>query len=67
MVSVHSGKPPGIVTGQFPHPGTKVKKGSKVRINVSSGPQPVTVPNVVGQSFDQASAALQNAGFGVKR
>jgi serine/threonine-protein kinase len=44
-----------------------VKKGSKVQINVSSGPQPVTVPNVVGQPFDQASATLQNAGFGVKR
>ncbi len=67
VVSVHSGKPPDTVTGQFPHPGTKVKKGSKVQINVSSGPQPVPVPNVVGQSFDQASATLQNAGFAVAR
>jgi len=67
VVSVHSGKPPDTVTGQFPHAGTKVKKGSKVQINVSSGPQPVSVPYVVGQSFDQASATLQNAGFGVKR
>ncbi|MGZ4258322.1 MAG: PASTA domain-containing protein, partial [Gaiellaceae bacterium] len=67
VVSVHSDKPPDTVTGQFPHPGTKVKKGSKVQINVSTGPQPVSVPNVVGQSFDQASATLQNAGFGVKR
>jgi beta-lactam-binding protein with PASTA domain/predicted Ser/Thr protein kinase len=67
VVPVHSGKPPDTVTGQFPHPGTKVKKGSKVQINVSSGPQPVSVPNVVGQPFDQASATLQNAGFGVKR
>jgi serine/threonine-protein kinase len=61
VVSVHSGKPPDTVTGQFPH------AGSKVQINVSSGPQPVSVPYVVGQSFDQASATLQNAGFGVKR
>jgi len=67
VVSVHSGKPPDTVTGQFPHAGTKVRKGSKVQINVSSGPQPVSVPYVVGQSFDQASATLQNAGFGVKR
>jgi len=67
VVSVHSGKPPDTVTGQFPHPGQRVKKGSKVQINVSSGPQPVPVPSVVGQSFDQASATLQNAGFGVKR
>jgi beta-lactam-binding protein with PASTA domain/predicted Ser/Thr protein kinase len=67
VVSVHSGKPPDTVTGQFPHPGTSVKKGSKVQINVSSGPQPVPLPNVVGQSFDQASATLQNAGFAVAR
>ena len=67
VVSVHSPKPPDTVTGQFPHPGTHVKKGSKVQINVSTGPQPVTVPNVVGQPFDQASSTLQNAGFGVKR
>src|SRR6266576_3105808 len=59
--------PKGVVFDQCPHPGTKVKKGSKVQINVSSGPQPVPVPNVVGQPFDQASATLQNAGFGVKR
>ena len=38
-----------------------------MQINVSSGPQPVSVPYVVGQPFDQASATLQNAGFGVKR
>ncbi|HUK93566.1 MAG TPA: PASTA domain-containing protein, partial [Gaiellaceae bacterium] len=67
VVSHHSSKPPDTVTGQFPHAGTKVKKGSKVQINVSTGPQPVAVPNVVGQPFDQASATLQNAGFGVKR
>jgi beta-lactam-binding protein with PASTA domain/predicted Ser/Thr protein kinase len=67
VVSIHSGKPPDTVTGQFPHAGTKVNKGSKIRINVSEGPQPVSVPYVVGQQFDQASAALQSAGFGVKR
>ena len=64
---VHSGKPPGTVTAQDPQGGTKVLKGSRVRINISSGPQPVSVPYVVGLLFDQASAQLQNAGFAVAR
>jgi eukaryotic-like serine/threonine-protein kinase len=64
---VHSSKPANTVTAQDPQAGTKVIKGSRVRINVSSGPQPVSVPYVVGLSFDQASAQLQGAGFGVRR
>jgi beta-lactam-binding protein with PASTA domain/predicted Ser/Thr protein kinase len=67
VVEVHSGQPVDTVTGQFPHAGTKVTKGSQVQINVSAGPKPVSVPNVVGLQFDQASAQLQSAGFGVKR
>jgi beta-lactam-binding protein with PASTA domain/predicted Ser/Thr protein kinase len=65
--TVHSAKTPNTVTGQDPPGGTKVVKGSRVRVNVSSGPQPVTVPYVVGLSFDQASAQLQSAGFAVAR
>ncbi|HEY6835032.1 MAG TPA: Stk1 family PASTA domain-containing Ser/Thr kinase [Gaiellaceae bacterium] len=65
--SVHSSQPPNTVTAQDPQAGTKVIKGSKVRINISSGPQPVSVPYVVGLSFDQASAQLQGAGFAVAR
>jgi len=38
-----------------------------VRINVSKGPRPVEVPNVVGLPYDQAAAELQRAGFGVSR
>jgi beta-lactam-binding protein with PASTA domain/predicted Ser/Thr protein kinase len=67
VVEIHSKKPPDTVTGQFPHPGTKVTRGSPVQVNVSTGPQPVSVPYVVGLSFDQASAQLQNAGFAVAR
>jgi serine/threonine-protein kinase len=64
---IHSSKPPDTVTGQFPHPGTKVTRGSPVQINVSTGPKPVNVPNVVGLTYDQASSTLQGQGFGVKR
>jgi beta-lactam-binding protein with PASTA domain/predicted Ser/Thr protein kinase len=64
---VPSGKPLNTVTAQDPAGGTTVLKGSPVRINVSSGPAPVTVPSVVGLSFDVASSQLQQAGFAVAR
>jgi beta-lactam-binding protein with PASTA domain/predicted Ser/Thr protein kinase len=67
IFSVHSAKPPDTVTGQDPPPGTMVVQGSRVRINVSSGPTPVTVPYVVGLTFSNASAQLQSAGFAVAR
>jgi serine/threonine-protein kinase len=44
-----------------------VVEGTQVRINVSKGPKPVTVPSVVGLPYDQAAAELQQAGFGVSR
>jgi serine/threonine-protein kinase len=67
VVPVPSSKPEGTVTGQDPRAGKIVVKGSRVRINVSSGPANVTVPSVIGLPFDQASAALQNQGFAVGR
>jgi eukaryotic-like serine/threonine-protein kinase len=62
---VHSSKPEGTVTAQDPLAGLTVVKGSHVRINVSSGPADVSVPSVIGLSFAQASASLQNQGFAV--
>jgi serine/threonine-protein kinase len=67
VVDVPSSKPTGTVTGQDPAGGTTVVSGSRVRINVSSGPAEVDVPSVIGLSFDDASAALQNDGFAVAR
>src|SRR5919206_219487 len=64
---VPSLKDPGTVVAQSPKPKTKVVKGSKVRINVSSGPAPVVVPPVVGIPYAQASSELQGKGFTVKR
>ena len=58
---------PGTVTAQDPRPGTVLVEGSSVRINVSSGPKPVAVPNVVGSSYEVAAAQLQSAGFTVGR
>ncbi len=39
------------------------KKGSTITITVSSGPSSVEVPNVVGKTQSDASAALEKAGF----
>src|SRR5206468_3266542 len=67
VFSVHSSKPPNTVTGQDPPPGTQIVKGSRVRINVSSGPAPISVPYVVGLQYDAAASQLQAAGFAVAR
>jgi len=62
-----SPRPLGTVTGQAPGAGLVVVEGTQVRINVSKGPRPVTVPSVVGLPYDQAAAELQSAGFVVSR
>jgi beta-lactam-binding protein with PASTA domain len=53
------------VTAQEPPAGTSIAEGSKVRINVSKGPTPVSVPSVTGQPIDTASSQLQGLGFQV--
>jgi eukaryotic-like serine/threonine-protein kinase len=60
------GSPKGQVTATSPKAGTAVAKGSTVQVNVRSGPQQATVPNVVGQTVSQASAGLNAAGFNYK-
>ena len=67
VVEVNSDRDEGTVTGQSPGAGTVVVEGTQVRINVSKGPRPVTVPSVVGLPYDQAAAELQQAGFSVAR
>jgi len=54
------------VTATDPAAGESVPKGTKVRVNVMSGPAIGTVPNVVGESVGQATAALNSAGFNYK-
>jgi serine/threonine-protein kinase len=65
---VPSGRPVGVVLGQSPSAGTKVKKGSRVRLAVSRGPNPTltVVPDVVGQDQQTATTNLQDAGFKVQ-
>jgi serine/threonine-protein kinase len=65
VVQVNSDRDEGTVTAQSLNPGVVVVEGTRVRINVSKGPKPVVVPNVVGIPYDEAAAELQRAGFGV--
>ena len=67
VVEVNSDKDQGTVTAQSPGAGTVVVEGTQIRINVSKGPKPVTVPNVVGLPYDQAASELQRGGFNVSR
>jgi eukaryotic-like serine/threonine-protein kinase len=67
VAEVNSEKAEGTVTAQSPGAGTVVVEGTRVRINVSIGPRPVRVPNVVGLAFDLAASNLRAAGFGVTR
>ncbi len=57
--------PANMIASQNPDPDSTVSPKSTVSVIVSTGPQPVPVPNVVGQDPDQARATLQDAGFDV--
>jgi serine/threonine protein kinase len=59
------GNTKGQVTATDPAGGESAPKGSKVRVNVMSGPQQVSVPSVVGQTLAQATATLHADGFNV--
>ncbi|GAA2799812.1 Stk1 family PASTA domain-containing Ser/Thr kinase [Saccharopolyspora taberi] len=59
----HPSVPEGKVISVDPGPGTALEISSPVTIIVSKGPQPVDVPDVRGQSKEDAFAALRNAGF----
>jgi eukaryotic-like serine/threonine-protein kinase len=60
---VFSSTAQGTVTAQLPKPGKTVLVGSKVRINISQGLKPVSVPSVVGEPSSSAEGALRSAGF----
>jgi serine/threonine-protein kinase len=53
----------GRVISTEPSAGTVAQLGSPVTVLVSSGPAPVKVPDVVGQSQSSAEATLANAGL----
>ncbi|MCI0635886.1 MAG: PASTA domain-containing protein [Actinobacteria bacterium] len=57
--------PAGWVVEQSPMPGSRVKKGAEIEAKVSSGPERVVVPAIVGKTLEEARAALEAAGLRV--
>jgi serine/threonine-protein kinase len=58
--------PTGQVISTVPDPSTGPQAfGSKVTVNISLGPQPVIIPNVVGESVTAATSALAALGLKV--
>jgi serine/threonine-protein kinase len=56
----------GRVIGTDPSEGSKEPKGSAVKVLVSSGHKPVSIPSVADQTPVNATLTLSNAGFVVK-
>ena len=57
----------GIVIRLGDDVGARAPKGSTIPIVVSSGPPRPTVPDVIGWSYDEAAAELEEAGLDVER
>jgi beta-lactam-binding protein with PASTA domain len=53
----------GVVISESPGAGTSVAAKSAVSLVVSTGPAPVSVPNVVGSTQGAATTAITNAGL----
>jgi serine/threonine-protein kinase len=62
----NSQQPQGTVTGQQPAGGATFQPGETVTVRVSTGPQVLPVPYVIGMSKEQATQVLQAAGFQVQ-
>jgi eukaryotic-like serine/threonine-protein kinase len=66
VVNVPSGEPEGTVVAQNPRAGSETRRGTPVRINVSTGARSqagVEVPDVTGLDEQQATDELEAAGF----
>ncbi len=63
----HAEIPEGQVIATNPEAGDEVDEGTEVTLIVSSGPEPVDVPDVKDLTFDQAKANLEGLGLVVER
>ena len=65
---VPSNEPAGRVVAQAQPPGTELKRGDAVQLNVAIGTEPlepVAVPGVTGRRLDQGRETLEQGGFEV--
>src|SRR5579859_513151 len=61
----NSQQPEGTITGQTPAPGSVYRQGQTVIVQVSAAPALVQIPDVIGMNVNQATRALEDAGFQV--
>ena len=61
----NSDQPQGTITHQSPAASTPISQNETVTIMVSNGPPQVSIPNVDGQSLNDARTALHQLGFKV--
>jgi eukaryotic-like serine/threonine-protein kinase len=59
----YSHAPVGVAIAEIPHAGTHVRQGSSVRVLMSAGPPPVSVPSTLGEPAAEAEAAVAAAGL----
>jgi eukaryotic-like serine/threonine-protein kinase len=57
----------GLVCETDPGDGEEISEGGTVTLIMSAGPEAVEVPDVVGDSYDDAEAELEEAGFTVEQ
>lgn len=55
--------PEGRVVSQYPSPGSRVRRGWRVQLAQSLGPQRVVIPNVIGQSLRAAELNVRQRGL----
>jgi beta-lactam-binding protein with PASTA domain len=68
VVYVRSSQPANRIVSQSPAAGTSLRPGARVRVRVSTGPNPqpnTAAPSVVGQEQTAAAQTLRDAGFQV--
>lgn len=56
----------GLVIRQNPAPGVQARSGTRVELAVSRGPEPITVPEVIGAPREKAVQAIEAAGLTAK-
>ncbi|MDO5015148.1 MAG: PASTA domain-containing protein [Clostridia bacterium] len=62
-----SESPKGQIIKQSIDPGKSVPKNSDILITISSGPEQVKMPNVVGKDYEDAKTQLEDLGFEVRK
>jgi serine/threonine-protein kinase len=61
--TVQSSQQQGTIVAQSPVVGTPVRQGQAISVSVSAGPPAANIPDVQGESCQQAQQDLQQAGF----